>query len=89
MAGQSPNRPAQTVVPQNMSKKIVISQKKKRGPPATGQGAPINVRIHPAQLRTLDAWIAAQAQPFPSRPEAVRRLMELGLQAWVEDQRRG
>jgi len=29
----------------------------------------------------LDAWIAAQPDPKPSRPEAIRHLMEIGLQA--------
>jgi hypothetical protein len=35
--------------------------------------------MQPPQLQALDAWIAGQAPPFPSRPEAVRRLVELGL----------
>lgn len=63
-----------------MKKKIVIPQKK-RGPPATGKGEPVVVRMHPPQLRALDAWIAQQAQPFPSRPEAVRQLIKIGLKA--------
>ncbi len=33
---------------------------KKRGPPATGKGKPILVRLQPAQLAALDAWIARQ-----------------------------
>jgi hypothetical protein len=61
-----------------MKKKTVIP-KKKRGPPPTGKGEPIVVRMHPPMLASLDAWIAHQPQPFPSRPEAVRRLVELGL----------
>lgn len=69
-----------------MKKKTVIP-KKKRGPPPTGQGEPVVVRMHPPHLKALDAWIAQQPQPFPSRPEAVRRLMERGLQAWIEDRR--
>jgi hypothetical protein len=51
------------------------------GPPATGKGKPVVVRIQPPQLQALDAWIAEQAPPFPSRPEAIRRLVELGLTA--------
>jgi hypothetical protein len=31
------------------------------------------------QLARLDAWIAQQPDPKPSRPEAVRRLMEMSL----------
>jgi hypothetical protein len=61
-----------------MNKTTVIA-KKKRGPPATGKGEPIVVRMHPPALAVLDAWIAKQKQPYPSRPEAVRRLVELGL----------
>jgi hypothetical protein len=44
-----------------------------------GKGEPIVVRMHPPALAVLDAWIAKQKQPYPSRPEAVRRLVELGL----------
>lgn len=61
-----------------MKKQTVVPQKK-RGPPATGKGEPVVVRMHPPMLAELDEWIAKQKHPFPSRPEAVRRLVELGL----------
>jgi hypothetical protein len=61
-----------------MKKKTVIP-KKKHGKPATGKGEPVVVRMHPPQLKALDAWIAQQEPPFPSRPKAVRRLLELAL----------
>jgi hypothetical protein len=57
----------------------VISQKR-RGPPATGKGVPILVRIHPPLLRSLDEWIGDQDVSF-TRPEAIRRLIEIGLDA--------
>jgi hypothetical protein len=60
-----------------MKRQTVIT-KKKRGPAPTGKGELIGVRIQPNQLAGLDAWIAGQAPP-PSRPEAIRRLVELGL----------
>ena len=41
----------------------------------------VGVRIPPAQLTSLDAWIAGQPDPKPSRPEAIRRLMERGLKS--------
>jgi len=63
-----------------MKKKTVIPRKK-RGPPATGKGEPVVVRMHPPMLVVLDEWIAKQKQPFPSRPEAVRRLVEIALKA--------
>jgi len=36
------------------------------------------VRAHDAFLRPLDAWIAKQT-PKPSRPEAIRLLVEIAL----------
>jgi hypothetical protein len=61
----------------SMARQSVIPQKK-RGPPATGKGTPIMVRVQPADLVRLDVWIAQQDEQ-PSRPEAIRRLVELGL----------
>jgi hypothetical protein len=60
-----------------MSRQTLIS-KKRRGPPPTGQGTPIVTRLHPPQLAQLDAWIAQQ-DDAPSRPEAIRRLMAIGI----------
>jgi Arc/MetJ-type ribon-helix-helix transcriptional regulator len=60
-------------------KKQKVIPRKKTGPAATGKGEPVVVRMHPPQLKSLDAWIAQQEPPFPSRPEAVRRLVELAL----------
>jgi hypothetical protein len=34
-----------------------------------------------AQLKQLDKWIADQNDPAIDRPEAIRRLVELGLRA--------
>ena len=62
-----------------MGKKTVLA-KKKRGPPATGKGVQVVVRMQPAPLAALDAWVAKQKDQ-PSRPEAMRRLVELGLKA--------
>lgn len=39
----------------------------------------IGVRMEPDQLARLDAWIADHPDPKPSRPEAVRRLLDRGL----------
>jgi hypothetical protein len=52
---------------------------KKRGRPATGTGKSINVRLQPAQLAALDAWIAGQGGDSLTRPEAVRMLVEIAL----------
>lgn len=48
--------------------------KRRRGRPATGRGETIGVRIHPDQLIALDAY-----RGDLTRPEAIRRLIEVGL----------
>jgi hypothetical protein len=66
---------------------ITGSSKKKRGRPALyegseGKGAPqIGLRLPPSELASVDAWIKEQPKPKPSRPVAIRRLVELGLKA--------
>jgi hypothetical protein len=62
-----------------MGKQTVLA-KKKRGPPPTGKGVQVVVRMQPTPLAALDAW-ATKQKPKPSRPEAIRRLVELGLKA--------
>ena len=61
----------------SMAGQSVISRKK-RGPPPSGKGKPILVRLQPPQLAALDAWIAEQEGAL-SRPQAIRRLVESGL----------
>jgi hypothetical protein len=63
-----------------MARQTVVSQKakKKRGPPATGKGTPVMVRLQPPELARLDEWIALQ-EDAPSRPEALRRLTRSAL----------
>jgi metal-responsive CopG/Arc/MetJ family transcriptional regulator len=39
----------------------------------------IHVALPPDPLARLDAWIEAQPDPKPSRPEAIRRLLEKAL----------
>lgn len=52
---------------------------KKRGRPATGRGQTIGVRMLPAQLAALDAWIAKQPKRV-SRPEAIRAMVTASLE---------
>lgn len=47
---------------------------------AAKPGTLIGVRLQPEALVGLDRWIAGQNDQ-PSRPEAIRRLIELGLKA--------
>jgi hypothetical protein len=59
-------------------KRQSLVPKKRRGPPPIGQGIQIQVRIQPNKLAELDRWIAAQTDQ-PSRPEAIRRIVERAL----------
>ena len=62
-----------------MARQTVITRKgKRRGPAPTGVGVLIGVRFQPDALARLDKWAASHA---PSRPEAIRRLVERGLKA--------
>jgi hypothetical protein len=60
-----------------MKRRTVIT-KKRRGPLPTGKGMLIGVRLHSPQVIALKTWIAEQ-DDNPSRPEAIRRLVELGI----------
>ena len=64
-----------------MAKSIRDSKKSKPKigrPKTTGPGQPQIVRMHDQQIASIDAWIAMQDGEM-SRPEAIRRLVELGL----------
>ena len=61
-----------------MSKSILSDNRKKRiGRPPVGAML-IGVRVPPAGVAELDAWIKKHGSDL-SRPEAIRRLVELGL----------
>lgn len=66
-----------------MAKSIRDSTKSKAKmgrPKTTGPGQPQVVRMHDRQVAAIDAWIAMHEIEI-SRPEAIRRLVELGLKA--------
>jgi hypothetical protein len=64
--------------PEFMAKSIKDIPKKRRGRPSTGgRREGVMVRLEPAQLEALDGWITKH--DVESRPEAIRRLVELGL----------
>jgi hypothetical protein len=58
------------------SKKNVV--RKRPGRPATGQDPVTAIRLSKEMRAAVDAWAAAQDDE-PSRSEAIRRLVELGL----------
>jgi hypothetical protein len=71
------------VISQTMTKSIRDSKnsKPKIGrPKTTGPGQAQVVRMHDQQIAAIDAWVAMQDAEI-SRPEAIRRLVELGLKA--------
>ena len=55
------------------------NEKRTRKPRAKQTGKMIGVRLQPDQLAAVNLWIAAQPEPRPSRPEAMRRLIEQAL----------
>ena len=55
-----------------------IVTKKGRGRPATGQGVQIGTRWPEATVASIDTWASSQ-EDEPSRSEAIRRLVEIGL----------
>ncbi len=64
-----------------MGKSISASANRRGRPVTTGTGTTIGVRMLDGRIAALDAWIAKQKEPELSRPEAIRRLVELGLKA--------
>jgi hypothetical protein len=57
-----------------------MQSKNARGRPATGISPSVGVRIPPTELALIDRWRAAQPG-IPSRPEAIRQLVAIGLKA--------
>src|ERR1700682_3231779 len=62
-----------------MGKSISASAKRRGRPVTTGTGTTIGVRMLDDRITALDGWIAKQKEPELTRPEAIRRLVELGL----------
>ena len=61
------------------TKSVKKPARKKIGRPVTtGKGTLVGVRLQPAALQVLDDWRTSEPDN-PGRPEAVRRLIELGL----------
>ena len=67
--------------PSFMAKSNRDIPKKKRGPPSQGGRKPPQlVRMDDSLTGAIDKWRDKQ-EDEPSRPEAIRRLVELGLKA--------
>jgi len=63
-----------------MTKSKISASKKKIGRPATGIGTLIGIRWHQPVLTKIEEWRRWQPD-LPSRGDAIRRLVELGLKA--------
>ena len=63
-----------------MDKSIADIPKKRGRKKTTGRGEGVMVRFHDPLASSVDQWSAAQPDA-PSRPEAIRRLVEKGLAA--------
>jgi len=62
-----------------MARSIRGTKKSRGRPRTTGPGAQIGMRWQVAELAAIDAWRRMQ-DGLPSRPVAIRLLVELGLQ---------
>jgi hypothetical protein len=62
-----------------MKKSISRTGKRGRGRPPTNPTS-IHLTLAPEPLAHVDDWIERQEEPF-TRPEAIRRLVEIGLKA--------
>ena len=56
----------------------LFEHKKKIGRPKVDSEL-LRSRMERALINRMDAWIAAQPDPKPSRPEAIRRLVDQAL----------
>jgi hypothetical protein len=65
-----------------MKSTIDSAKKSKRGRPPVDTEA-VNVRLAVTALQGIDDWRRKQ-NDLPGRPEAIRRLVELGLKAKVK-----
>ena len=62
----------------NMGKPIRSTKKSRGRPKATGSGAHVGMRWQVSELKAIDEWRGEQ-EGSPSRAEAIRRLVKIGL----------
>ena len=61
-----------------MAKSIRVIKKSRGRPKTTGTGTLIGVRLQDSTLTRIDRWSAGESDT-PSRPEAIRRLLNVAL----------
>jgi hypothetical protein len=62
-----------------MAQDLFITKKRIGRPPGKTKPQTKPVQVPIESIAALDAWIAAQPEPRPSRPEAIRRLLDEAL----------
>ena len=62
-----------------MGLSISVVKKSRGRPKGDGTSPNVGLRVPARLLDALDAYIAAQPAPRPSRPEAIRRILEKSL----------
>ena len=67
-------------------KRAIIATRKSRGRPRV-DATQIGLRVPPDQLEQLDAYIARQPDPKPSRPEAIRQILAAHLKRTARSSR--
>ena len=66
-----------------MKHQTVVSRKRP-GPPPTGKGTLVGVRLQAGQIKAIDAWAAKQIPPV-TRPEAIRGMIDAMLHILSKD----
>jgi hypothetical protein len=61
-------------------RKSIVDNQKKRGRPKTGITPMTGVRFRASVLAEIERWASGQGDK-PTKAEAIRRLVELGLKA--------
>jgi hypothetical protein len=67
-----------------MKKSIKVMPKKRRGRPATGKDPQVVLRMPAKLIETVESIAASESV---TKSEAIRQLLERGVQAWIEEQR--
>ena len=67
-----------------MATSIKVHPKKRRGRPATGKDPLLSARLPAKLIETIELIAASETL---SKSEAVRQLIERGVQSWIEEQR--
>jgi hypothetical protein len=64
-----------------MGQEFFVTKKRTGRPPGKTRPPTKPVQVPVMTLVSVDEWIAHQPEPRPTRPEAIRRLVEKGLAA--------